>query len=137
MVLVCYDRPNRTKPRRYSGRDAGRIICYAMENGASLKEINQAARDRGCGDVFDDECAKVKVRVREMLELALAVLAAILLSLTAAGRIVRIALPFLSRYLPARVVRALQLERLGTVIEGEFRRVDDLASEIKVFISKL
>lgn len=39
MPLVCYNKPNRTKPRHYSARDCGRIVAYARATGASDVEI--------------------------------------------------------------------------------------------------
>ncbi|HID72558.1 TPA: hypothetical protein EYP38_01335 [Candidatus Micrarchaeota archaeon] len=39
MPIVCIERPNRTKPRYYTAKDAGRVVAYARKAGASDYEI--------------------------------------------------------------------------------------------------
>jgi hypothetical protein len=39
MVLKCYNKPNRKKPRVYTARDVGRITAYARQDGADDAEL--------------------------------------------------------------------------------------------------
>ena len=137
MPIVCINRPNRSHERPFTESDASRIICYAIDNGATIRGIIEGANRRGCIDLPAEECQELKNEIKRWLEAAIAILLAILLGLTAAGRIARVALVFARRILPARIVRALRLERIGTIIEGEFRRVDDLAEQARLFLTRL
>lgn len=101
MPQYCFNKPNRLLPRRYSARDAGRIICYARRGGATLKEILAEAESYGC--VAPEErcdCERINSVLTEVLE-ALATLAVFLLIPQAL--VVRLSLPIVrlvARFLP-------------------------------------
>ena len=48
MPLKCTYIPNRTVPRRFTAKDAARVICGAIANGASQKDIEDEAVLRLC-----------------------------------------------------------------------------------------
>lgn len=56
MPVVCIARPNRSRDRPYTERDAARIICRVLSSGGSLKEI-EAQRLTICGDVRPKDVA--------------------------------------------------------------------------------
>jgi hypothetical protein len=127
MPIVCYRKPNRTKARRYTAKDAGRIICYARKNGYSQAEI---VREAGkCLDDFCD-CERVKQNLRTLLELlagALIVFAipetlvfAWLLRITGA----------VGRYLPA----AARLQGLLEQMPAAVAKLRQVESELKLLI---
>lgn len=60
MTVVCRYKPNRTVPRLITARDAGRIICGAMNNPDVTQEaIEEDAVRRGCWKRSDDaECQR-------------------------------------------------------------------------------
>jgi hypothetical protein len=39
VTIKCYDKPNRTKPRYFSGKDVGRCALYSKKDGADEIEI--------------------------------------------------------------------------------------------------
>lgn len=72
-VTVVYRRPCRSKPRKYTAKDASRIICYAIRDGATLQEI---LSESDCLEPAEPECDCEKVReTAAELEASLAALA--------------------------------------------------------------
>lgn len=39
MPIVCTYKPNRTRRRRFTPRDAGRIVCDVIEQGYAQEEV--------------------------------------------------------------------------------------------------
>lgn len=39
MPVKCFVKPNRTRTRNFSARDAARVMCYAIEQGATRQQI--------------------------------------------------------------------------------------------------
>lgn len=104
----CYYKPKRLKDRPFTARDAGRIICYAQRSGGATRdEIVRAAQDRGCWPAESD-CEKLRQNVRTALELATAILAALLIPQSAVVR----ALVLLARFLPAGLLGRIPLLKL-------------------------
>ena len=68
----CYYRPNRTKAKRFSARDCGRVVGYARKAGEDCSEIKRAVREAlieaGCEELTCD-CEKLYV----LISLAIAV----------------------------------------------------------------
>lgn len=59
MGLVCRPRPNRTTPRVFRASDAARVVCAAIENGATQDQIEEELEARGCWTVSGDpECER-------------------------------------------------------------------------------
>lgn len=42
MTMKCYDKPNRKKPRVFTAKDCGRIVCYAIADGANPQDVREA-----------------------------------------------------------------------------------------------
>lgn len=131
MPRVCYERPNRSQPRRYSAKDAGRIICYARKYGATYGEIIAESRRRGCVGLEACDCEEVKNFVQTVLELAAGAVLAILVPESLLGRIAFPVLRQIARLLPggsvARLVAAIdslgQSKLLLAEIEAETRKL--------------
>lgn len=65
MPLVCRIIPNRSESRPFTAADAARIICYALEGGATLGEIVERARIR-CPEEAKDRPDQSQESVLEM-----------------------------------------------------------------------
>lgn len=118
-----------TERRAYSQKDAARIICYAVANGASLKGIISEASDR-CGpfEEADCDCEKLREIIRRY-----EVITATLLALLGVGigshvalrTVLARGLKVLTRAEKKVLTKSRETEKLltdgKTVIEGEFR----------------
>ena len=126
------ERPERARKRRYSAKDAGRIICYAVGAGASPREIKEAA---GCC-LPEDDCEKVKQLVRQFLPL-LAILLSIVPVITGAVAVLRrirrvpVVGTLLGRSLPL-----LALETTLEVIDLAVSEYTVIAVELTALVSK-
>jgi hypothetical protein len=67
MPQHCHYRPNRTEPRRFSERDAARIICRVMADGGTIAGITARWQEM-CGD----RRPRPKSAAEAALELAMA-----------------------------------------------------------------
>lgn len=104
-----------TERRPFTAKDAGRVICYAVQDGASLREILNHAAQRCKVTELDCDCEKLQQIIR-LAEGALAVAVAILIAMSPLRRII------LQR-LPNEIKRLPKKER--EAIEGVFRRLPD------------
>lgn len=94
MPLKCTIRPNRTKRRVFTAKDAGRIACEALKDGALLADLRKEVQR--CVPCEDDE--KNRNRLMEMLaantaalQVALTIVAAMLIAMNGlliAGRFI-------------------------------------------------
>lgn len=127
MTLKCYNKPNRSKPRLFSAKDCGRIVCKAVDQGQSRAEIWR--RVEPC---LGDPCEKVRVRafVNAVLEAG----AAIAIALTAAIAVMRIARVALALVLRIPVVRRYVLRLMGQVksLEDAFTKARDITGQAEV-----
>lgn len=125
MPRVCFYRPNRTFPRHYTARDAGRIICYARQNGATYGEILDAARERGCLEDQDCDCVEFKRFIETFLEALAGALIALALPETLLLRLALPGLRVLAKLLPgstvAQLVRAIEGLTETKAVLGELK----------------
>lgn len=132
MPIVCINRPNRRKPRRYSEKDAGRIVCRVVSQGGDRDKL--IAEISKCIDLCDKE--RIRNKVNELLQaiVALSILLGALLGITGAlaAILLRIPLgylllPLLRRILPDPT-KAIQK---GIEIEGIAKEIIELLAKPK------
>lgn len=111
MPLKCFLKPNRTNVRKFRARDAARVMCYAIEQGATRAQIvklseemcparggrmnaeaaavavSQAALDEVQNDLLES-IAEVR-RMQNQMLLITGILVGLITTLTAIGFIVR------------------------------------------------
>jgi hypothetical protein len=130
--IVCINRPNRRKPRRYSEKDAGRIVCRVVSQGGDRDKL--IAEISKCIDLCDKE--RIRNKVNELLQaiVALSILLGALLGITGAlaAILLRIPLgylliPLLRRILPDPT-KAIQK---GIEIEGIAKEILELLAKPK------
>lgn len=131
--IVC----NYHKQRRpYTARDAGRVICYAREGGATWEEVKKAANER-CGpiEVEDCDCEKLKSIIKAYETIMAVALSLVALAIPVAS-VLRIpaVIKILSQIkLPAEAIKVIKkaptLEKLLTdgknTLEAEFKILKD------------
>lgn len=132
MPIVCINRPNRSKPRRYSEKDAGRIVCRVISQGGDRAKLVQEIEK--CLDLCDKE--KIRQKVEQLLQAAIA-LSILLGALIGAGGVIAaillriplgyLLLPLLRRLLPDPT-KAIQK---GIEIEGIAKEIFDLLGKPK------
>lgn len=123
MALVCRYRPNRSTPRRFGASDAARVICAAIENGATQAEIEQQAAERGCWQDTDPEkCEKAKAEAvavaTSLIEgnnTTLAVADTVLAALGYAGRAMLLLTRSIPILRPASIPLGLAVAKVGEV----------------------
>ena len=132
MPIVCINRPNRRKARRYSEKDAGRIVCRVVSQGGDRDKL--IAEISKCIDLCDKE--RIRNKVNELLQaiVALSILLGALLGITGAlaAILLRIPLgylllPLLRRILPDPT-KAIQK---GIEIEGIAKEIIELLAKPK------
>lgn len=132
MPIVCINRPNRRKPRRYSEKDAGRIVCRVVSQGGDRDKL--IAEISKCIDLCDKE--RIRNKVNELLQaiVVLSILLGALLGITGAlaAILLRIPLgylliPLLRRILPDPT-KAIQK---GIEIEGIAKEILELLAKPK------
>lgn len=110
-------REKRSKPRVFTAKDCGRIVCYALADGASEAEIRREVSRCAGG-----ECSEAEDLLRRVLEVAAEVALAIAV---ARGILITLrVLAYVVRRLPGS---RLALEKLGKgrIIEGEWEVVTE------------
>lgn len=132
MPIVCINRPNRSKPRRYSEKDAGRIVCRVISQGGDRAKLVQEIEK--CLDLCDKE--KIRQKVEQLLQAAIA-LSILLGALIGTGGVIAaillriplgyLLLPLLRRLLPDPT-KAIQK---GIEIEGIAKEIFDILSKPK------
>lgn len=125
---VCIYRPARKEGvRRYTARDAGRVVCYALEHEskeAVRKEVEKCLE-------LDKECERERSLLRKILEIA-EFIAAILVILSAISKLAKI-LAYLRRWLPAPIRKRLEGAIIrGETLEGEWKVIVEEAKELVV-----
>ena len=55
MTIVCINRPNRTKPRKYTCKDFERIFRYVVQTEGEARAKCTAARLSGCDIMFSEQ----------------------------------------------------------------------------------
>jgi hypothetical protein len=81
MPLKCYIKPNRTRKRVFTAKDCGRIVCYAIDDGAIKEEVfKEVSRCLGDPCQYD--------RIEQIVKWLLEALAAILLSIKIAKTVI-------------------------------------------------
>lgn len=68
---ICFTRPDRSTPRKYTASDVGRIVRYAREAGESEEDICAAIVLKGGLQCGDCDCERLK----QLIELTLGVIA--------------------------------------------------------------
>lgn len=92
MTIVCIDRPNRTKARRFTASDVGRIACHAIDAGVVREEIIFQL-NRRCPSMVVCDCKEIST----VLIAVLKVLAAVLTFLIAVGVVLNLMLVAIRR----------------------------------------
>ena len=131
MPMKCYNRPNRTKPRVFNEKDAGRIVCRVVSAGGDKEKLREEIKK--CLDLCDNE--RIRQAVLDILQKAQTMAAAIAIILAAATAIslsvvVLSRIPFV-RQLLLPVTRQLEASKQaleqGLTIESTAQRIlDDL-----------
>lgn len=126
MAIKCYRKPNRSKPRTYTEKDAGRIVCRVVSQGGDRDKL--VAEISKCIDLCDKE--RIRQKVNELLQAVLALslllgaLAGALGAITALLLRIplgRLLLPLLRKLFPTQGA----IEK-GITIEGLAREINDL-----------
>ena len=68
MPIVCINRPKRRKPRRYTEKDAGRIVCRVVRQGGDRNKTVEEIEK--CLELCDKE--KIRQKVEQLLQAAIA-----------------------------------------------------------------
>jgi hypothetical protein len=119
MPLVCIERPNRSKPRKFSERDAGRIACRVLDEGGNRQRLVKEL-EKCIGDLCEREKVEQLIKLIEEAAVAIAVSIGILKALLASAR----AILLLARRIPA-------LRKLAGGLEASVKRLDDAANKAK------
>jgi len=120
----CYYKPDRKKPRYFTEADAARIFCEAKrDSGATQAGFISRCKcwDRGP----EEECEEL----RRNVEIALTVLAGILIAMLLPESLVARALVAVARVLPASVLKRMGVTRAIAALPGaaaELERVIEL-----------
>lgn len=114
----CYIHPNRKTPRKFTAKDAARVMCYAKAGGASQTEILDEAKKR-CWTI-ETECEEELNRIKARLAVVAAAIIALLIWLSLSRTILLRITNALLRLIPARILRKIgfgkildRLEKLG------------------------
>lgn len=132
MPIVCINRPNRTRKRRYTEKDAGRIVCRVVSQGGDREKLVQEIEK--CLELCDKE--KIRQKVEQLLQAAIA-LSILLGALIGAGGLIAaillriplgyLLLPLLRRLLPDPT-KAIQK---GIEIEGIAKEIFEILGKPK------
>lgn len=126
MAIKCYRKPNRSKPRRYTEKDAGRIVCRVVSQGGDRDKLVEEISK--CIDLCDKE--RIRQKINELLQAVLALslllgaLSGLLGAITALLLRIplgRLLLPILRKLFPTQGA----IEK-GITIEGLAREINDL-----------
>jgi hypothetical protein len=71
MPLKCYRKPNRSKPRLFNAKAAGRVVCAAIENGSLPSEVRESILRCFKDQEEQCDCDALKNRLRELEAFAL------------------------------------------------------------------
>jgi hypothetical protein len=117
MPLVCRNRPNRSKPRVFTTRDAARIVCYLVERGVSEQEIKLELSE--CIDTGAEECERERQRVGQLESALREAAAQIETDLTIyAGVVAAVAIvAIVARFVPAARPAGLALAAANRAIQ--------------------
>lgn len=129
MPQKCYNKPNRSKPRRFSEKDAGRIVCRVLSEGGDPKKLKEEIEK--CLDLCEKE--RIRSAVLEILEKSQALTAAIgtivvVASTIALGVAIISRIPFVRQLLlPAsrQLEQAKSALEQGLTIESTAKRILD------------
>lgn len=127
MVWKCYDKPKRSKPRNYTEKDAGRIVCRVVGQGGDRDKLR--AEIEKCLDLCDHE--RIRQAILQALEKASALTVAIstILAILSGITLVTIVLSRLPivRVLLGTIAKQLETQKLtlekGLLIEGELVKI--------------
>jgi len=121
MVRVCRDIPKRSKARVFTAKDVGRIVCYAIADGASIQDIRDEMEE--CmGEQEDCECDRLKQLIVNLNLLLEAV--GLALSLLAGVRALKTILVKGQKALASKGAKK-EAKELEDYIVGEFKRIED------------
>lgn len=65
----CTRRPNRSKPRVVDAKAAARMVCKAIDNGATMEEVKQAIKAKCDIDCGNPECEEELAKIKALLDL--------------------------------------------------------------------
>lgn len=127
MVWKCYDKPKRSKPRTYTEKDAGRIVCRVVSQGGDRDKLK--AEIEKCLELCDYE--RIRQGITQLLEksAALTVAVSTVLTILAGVTLVTIVLSRipLIRILLGQITRQLEAQKAaleqGLTIEGELVKI--------------
>lgn len=133
----CTRRPNRTKERVVDAKAAARMVCKAIEHGATMEEVKQAIKDK-CGvECGNPECEEELARIKAVLDLIQSAVVSWLVwvLLFEAAPILGL-VRWLVKLLPARILKLLgyadklkRLEKLKTdaiVVRSEMEKIAEM-----------
>lgn len=104
----CYYKPKRSKPRYWTAKKVAEVYCQARaDTGATASEFIKECK---CWDGKEGECEELK----QAVDLALNILASVLLTILLPESMVARALVAVARWMPARLVARLGLTKLLT-----------------------
>ena len=129
MPQKCYYRPNRTRVRKFSEKDAGRIVCRVLSEGGDPDKLKEEIEK--CLDLCDKE--RIRSAVLEILEKSQALTAAlgtiiVVASTIALGVAIISRIPFVRQLLlPAtrQLEQAKSALEQGLTIESTAQRILD------------
>lgn len=135
MPIVCIERKNRKLPRRFTPKDAARIVCAVIDNGYSEPDVRDAISD--C--LPQDDCEKEREFNKEIIkaaELAAALIAAVVPVARAARRAFAIIMVLLRRRFGSKEVDEFltdmekQVEKTQKILEDIVRRAREFEKEV-------
>lgn len=134
MPVVCYYKPNRKYPRKFTEKDAARIVCRVVREGGDPMEIRKLMAE--CmGEVCEYE--EIEVIADKIIEGAAAIALGITAAKTAAIGIKAVG-AFLKRFPAARRIFR-RLDILANKLGRSAKEAEDLekaAREVKVIIER-
>lgn len=102
----CYYKPKRNKPRYWTAKKVAEVYCQARaDTGATASEFIKECK---CWDGKEGECEELK----QTVDLALNILAGVLLSILLPESMIARAVLAVARWIPARWIASTGLTRL-------------------------
>lgn len=126
MTMKCYNKPNRTKRRKFTEKSAGSIVCRVLNEGGNLEELRMEVSK--CVDFCEHS------KINAVLPRILTLLAAITLALEFVLPLL-LALRVASLFLSRIPIIARLLSRVTTspiMIEDALLKAKDITAQVEI-----
>jgi len=129
---TCFVRPKRSRVRRYSAKDCGRIVCYALAAGESHEDVFDEVK-KCLGDPCETE--RVRAFLKALLELMVAILAAMALARTISAGVLLLAR--LAARIPLLRPILARAQASAVLIEDAFTNARDITGQAELLLKTL